>query len=1783
MLGLLLLLGGIGAVARFAQAMAAQQQDWVQRHQYTQLRLEAEMQSALDTIAGLQTTAAAYYANPADATSPYDALVVPRPDKGGYALELPPTMSAEQVAHFTGYGDLAQLNSSTRREIAMALSLTPSFRWAKQIHPAAPWVYYVSDRAFICLYPWVSPDEFFYSPALTTHEFFTGGRPENNPERRPFITEAYLDEYGQGLMVSIAAPVDEGSTFRGVVAMDFTLTDLQQFFVPPLYSGEQAWLVNEHDQVVALSTAPTMTAVLTNTALLAELNLNPAGVQRLAPGQVQQLGQYAILTQPIQNTPWLYIAVAPQSQLLLAAAQETLPVILLLLLFTAAILFVVQRAGQESRLRTLEAQRLLQEQQARAEIREHERQLSAVLANIPGMAYRCLNDSNWTMTFASEGSLALTGYAPEAFLSDQINYNRLILPEDREPVRNQVQAALHDKASYEITYRVQAAAGLKWVWERGRGLYADHDDLLALEGFVTDITERKQAEAQREEAAEALRQSEEQYRLLAENSDDVIFTLDPELHFTYISPSSLKLRGVPAEEAIRENLSEIMTPASFNTILAEYGRLLPEIERGHSPTTLIEIEQYRRDGSKVWVEVSMKTMRDNAGKLTGFIGVSRNIAERKQAQVKLEESEERYRRLVDMSPEAIVVHRAGILLYVNASAVKAIGAPQPEDLIGQSIKKFIHPDFHALIDQRLQRLYRHESQTTEFMECRFLKFDGQPLDVNLGSVLTLYQGETAVQTVFQDITDRKRTEAALRESGRRLTDIINFLPDATFVIDRYGKVIAWNRAIEAMTGVPAQEMLGKGDYAYSIPFYGRPQPILIDLVLRPREEIERQYAHIQRMGDSLIAETYVPAVRGRSLFLWGVATVLYDADREVMGAIESVRDITDRKQAEEDLQRNRAQLAMAMRIAQLVSWEFDLTRESFIFNDQFYALYNTTAEREGGYLMPREVYIREFVHPDDIPLLEQQLAEIFAPGSALLRSKLDQRIICRGGEVRNVMVRIIVERDAQGAIVKLYGVNQDITERKRLEQEILAAKEAAETATRAKSDFLARMSHEIRTPMNAIIGLSHLTLQTELTAKQEDYVSKILASSHSLLRIINDILDFSKIEAGRLELEAVPFNLDDVLENVINQVAVNASEKGLELLFALTPETPLALVGDPLRLGQILLNLASNAVKFTTVGEIVITAEVVAAASDPITLRFVVRDTGIGLTPEQRAALFQPFIQADSSTTRKYGGTGLGLAICQRLVEMMGGTIGVDSTPGQGSAFWFTVRLNRQPTAARPPRIVPADLQALRVLVVDDNKTSREILQSMLEQFSWQVTTAASGEEALQMLEQISQSHAQNYDLILMDWKMPGMDGIEAASQIKNRLTFPQAPVIVVVTAYGREEVLRQAQSAELGGILVKPVSPSVLFDAIMEAFGKQVAKRQHGDQLRGQLPAGFESVRGAKLLLVEDNAINQLVAVELLTQEGFWVTTANDGRMALDVVRDSAADAFDLVLMDLQMPEMDGYSATREIRQLAHARTLPIVAMTADAMSGVAERCREAGMDDYVTKPIDPQELFSALVRWIPPGARPLNQAIPDATAAEPALPTLPGIDIANGLARVGGNRATYRKLLLKFAHNNANAGAEIRAALQQGDAECAVRLAHTLKGVSGNIGAIALHQAAKELETALKEQRPEQTTLLENCDRALQQVVQAIAALEPAPAGAPAPLATTTPVAAQRAALAPLVARLRTLLQADDMEAGDVVAELLVQVKGTELAQPLQAIEAALGQYDFEGALGILERLAL
>ncbi|MFA6920499.1 MAG: response regulator, partial [Gallionella sp.] len=746
--------------------------------------------------------------------------------------------------------------------------------------------------------------------------------------------------------------------------------------------------------------------------------------------------------------------------------------------------------------------------------------------------------------------------------------------------------------------------------------------------------------------------------------------------------------------------------------------------------------------------------------------------------------------------------------------------------------------------------------------------------------------------------------------------------------------------------------------------------------------------------------------------------------------------------------------------------------------------WNVGAEQIHGYETDEIVgkSFSQFYSREDIELgiPEHELGVAATEGSY----KVEGRRVRKDGTRFIADVVITASRDGEGILRGFSHVAQDITKRKKAEASLIKyrdnlekvvaeqtdslrrAKDVAENANRAKSEFLANMSHEIRTPMNAIIGMSHLVLGTTLTPRQRDYISKIQGSGQHLLSIINDILDLSKIEAGKLTIEQADFEMEKVLGNVASLISDKTSNKELELVFDIDRNVPRYLNGDSLRLGQILINFANNAVKFTEQGEIVIAAHVVEETEHDVLLRFEVRDTGIGITGEQQAKLFQTFQQADNSTSRKYGGTGLGLAISKQLAALMQGEVGVESVVGKGSTFWFTVRLGK--AAGKAVNFLPMpDVRGRRVLVVDDNDVARKVLDEMLSSMSFRVDEVSGGVDAVAAVQKAAAA-GNPYEIVFLDWRMPGMDGIETASAI-HELSLDPMPHLMMVTAYGREEVMKEAKAAGLEYTLIKPVTASILFDTTMRVLGGRCEEVSAPGIDVPNLIEAMSVIRGASILLVEDNEFNQEVAIGLLSDAGFDVDVANNGQIAVDMVR---GRSYDIVLMDMHMPVMDGVKATMEIRKDPLFRDLPIVAMTANAMQQDKDKCAQAGMNDYLTKPIDPDELFRTLLRWVKPRqtlmANFSEKLAADRTEGE--LPVIHGLDVELGLQRVVGKKQVYLSMLRKYVSNQANTPSELRAALDGGDIVTAERIAHSAKAVNGNIGATGLQEMADELEAALR-----------------------------------------------------------------------------------------------------------------
>jgi PAS domain S-box-containing protein len=787
-----------------------------------------------------------------------------------------------------------------------------------------------------------------------------------------------------------------------------------------------------------------------------------------------------------------------------------------------------------------------------------------------------------------------------------------------------------------------------------------------------------------------------------------------------------------------------------------------------------------------------------------------------------------------------------------------------------------------------------------------------------------------------------------QEAQRRLADIVDFLPDATLVIDREGRVIAWNRAIEEMTGIKAPDMIGKGSYEYAIPFYGERRPILIDLVLLPQEEVEQQYANINREGAVLIGETYVSSLKGGGRYLLGTASALRDAKGHIVGAIESIRDITDRKHATEELEK---------------------------------------------------------------------------------------------------------------------------------------AKMAADSANAAKSAFLATMSHEIRTPMNAIIGMSGLLMDTPLDKEQREYAEIIRNSGDALLTIINDILDFSKIEAGKMELESQPFELRACIESALDLVAPRAAEKGLDLAYLMDDDVPGVIVGDVTRLRQIILNLLTNAVKFTEKGEVVVTvardaetrgrgdAERVSASARlpvSVSLHFAVRDTGIGIPADRMDRLFQSFSQIDPTTTRRYGGTGLGLAITKRLCEMMGGRIWVESPSrplpstrgrprGPGCTFYFTIAAQPAPDFEAPKRADGAQpqLSGKRLLIVDDNDTNRLIVIRQTHAWGMLTRDTPSPQEALEWI-----TRGDPFDVVIVDMSMPEMDGLTLCAEIRKheanlaKATEPsQGLPLIICSSLGRREAITEASG--VAAILSKPLKQSQLFDALASIF---VGPAEQAPAAKPQFDAEMAKRLPLRILLAEDNTTNQKLALRLLQQMGYRADVAGNG---LEVIEALARQPYDVVLMDVQMPEMDGLEATRQICQRWMPNERPhIIAMTANAMQGDRELCLAAGMDDYIAKPVRVHELVEAL------GKCPRHQKGESVTGTN-VIDRKVFDDLA---ASVGGDMAFLGELIDTYLNDATELLAAMRRALADGNVEEFRRAAHSLKSNSANLGAMRLSALAKELEMMAK-----------------------------------------------------------------------------------------------------------------
>jgi len=1010
-------------------------------------------------------------------------------------------------------------------------------------------------------------------------------------------------------------------------------------------------------------------------------------------------------------------------------------------------------------------------------------------------------------------------------------------------------------------------------------------------------------------------------------------------------------------------------------------------------------------------------------------------------------------------------------------------------------------------------------------------------------------------------------QAELIQTEAWFRGIVETAPDGMLVVDEAGRIILCNPKVEELFGFSHEEMLGKN----------------VDQLV---PEASRA-GHPQRRADFMKTGGSRPMGVGQDLK--GVRkdgsefpieiglSLLPDLGGRGVCACASIRDVSERIAVQKQLQLANFLGEQAMDLTQTGYWHVPLTVDDGYYNSSERAakIFGDMPRADWRYHVMDEWYAN--VKLGDAAAAELTLENFNAAIAGTVprydsvyayRRPIDDRIVwihAMGHVVRN----------EQGEATDMYGVTMDVTNAHKAEKNLQKAKELAEEATQMKSDFLANMSHEIRTPMNAIIGMSNLVLKTELTARQRDYIKKIQGSGQHLLGIISDILDFSKIEAGKLSVEYADFELDKILDNVANLISEKTNAKGLELIFDVDENVPRYLNGDSLRIGQILINYANNAVKFTDHGEIIVAVKVVDQSAEDAILHFSVRDTGIGLTEEQQARLFQSFQQADTSTSRKYGGTGLGLAISKQLAQLMGGDVGVESTYEKGSTFWFTVRTKKSNVELKS-FLLEKNLRGKRTLVVDDHDIARSVLKVILKKMSFRVDEAADGRQAIAATSKAA-GEGQPYEIIFLDWRMPGMDGIETAEAIAS-LGLEVKPHLIMVTAYGREEVLHAAEAAKLDDVIIKPINPSILFDSIVRVLGGNAREeRIHIKETFG-LDQDVSALKNSSILVVEDNELNQEVAEGLLADAGVKVTIANNGQEALELL---SKNSYDVVLMDMQMPVMDGVSATQEIRKNAAFKQLPIIAMTANAMLQDKERCIAAGMNDHVAKPIDPDELFRVLTRWMTSGATATGE---ETTIASPVLPPedlqmppIDGLDMQLGLRRVLGKVPAYISMLRKYVASQTATPGELREALERNDMATAERIAHTAKAVNGNIGATNLQQKAEELERLIHSESTRELieAKLAEFEGMLLPLLEELAAALPS--------AAESRPSGYSAHARSLLKNLAELLADDDSEACDLFdnnAELISSI--FEKSSYLR-LERAVRSFDFEAALLVIEQCPL
>ena len=1394
----------------------------------------------------------------------------------------------------------------------------------------------------------------------------------------------------------------------------------------------------------------------------------------------------------------------------------------------------------------------IEKRRVSADERDRQALLDAIFASAPD-AIELVDAKTLCFVKANDASCRLLGYSHKEMIGmPLLQVQAAMTPAVLEAISHDILTQGH--AEFDTVHRrkngdlIDARVSTQAIRQNGQDYMV---------GIWRDITEEKAA------AAEIRKLS-----LAIEQAPTPIVITDMDCRIEYVNDAFVHNTGY-AREAVMGKTPRLLK--SGKTPLATYQAMWKSLSNGE--TWKGEFINRTQDGQEQIEAAIIVPLRQPDGKVTHYVAIKEDITQRKQ-------QEDQLRKLflaVEQSPESIVITNLDAQIeYVNAAFQRATGYTREEAYgLNPRVLKSGKTPPQVYVDM-WATLGRGEPWRGELINRRK---DGSEYH-ELANIAPVRQpnGEiTHYLAIKEDISEKKQMSDELESHRSHLEKLVesrtaelnqtlreqNALFDAAsagIALLSERMVVRANHRLGQMFGYDDDELIGQPTRMWFIDDDSYQQ---LGNELYPKvsegESDTRDIEFIRKDGSHFWCRISSHAVNPTNP-LEGLVVIFEDITAERLAA-EALRLANEEQQAILDtansgiaLIRDRILQRCNRRLHEIFGWEpGTLVGQATAI---WYA--DEAANAAGGGDVYEQIWRGE-VH------------------------RREQKLMRRDGSLfwaRLTGTAIDTAEPAKGTV----WVIEDITDERAAIEQIRQAQALAEAAARMKSDFLANMSHEIRTPMNAIIGMSHLVLKTDLNPRQRDYLKKIQGSGQHLLGIINDILDLSKIEAGKMLVERLDFELDRVFENVAGLISEKAAAKGLELIIDIDDAVPHSLIGDPLRLGQILINYANNAVKFTDQGEIAIHVSMPEHNEHEVLLHFSVRDTGIGIDDEQRSRLFQSFEQADTSTTRKYGGTGLGLAISKQLAELMDGDVGVESEPGKGSTFWFTARLGRGADIKR--NLLPdPDLRGRHVLVVDDNEYARAVICDMLRAMTFEVSSAASGREALAA---ISQSVTVNrpFEVIFLDWQMPGMDGVATAREIR-QLLGAATPHLIMITAYGRDEVMRAAGGEAIEEVLIKPVTSSTLFDSVMRSLGGTPTSLEFKG-VSASPSTDLSTIAGARILLVEDNDLNQEVATELLRDAGFIVELAENGAIALDMLAQQDPEKpYHIVLMDMQMPVMDGLTATLEIRKQAQWAELPIVAMTANAMAGDRDRCLAAGMNDHVAKPIDPDDLWAKLLRWIkyrnpvltqeePANAAKLSGTPPGKPSAS-SFAAIPGLDVARGVRLAMDRDALYLSILGKFITGQTNFIKLMDAALEKSDWLTAERLVHTLKGGAAQIGANDIKDRAGKFEEAIRQRLPLTTlqTSLKEVGAQLTRLIEAIATRLP---NKQAALASTQ---IDKAELEAVYEQLIRQLESDDFTSGSTI-EKHESLLRAGLNQQFEKLSAAVENYDFSGALEILKAQA-